>query len=118
MSLIKLSSLCVCASFPLQLLRESIAEHKPHIDKLLKIGPQLAELSLHEGATVTQRYTDAERRYLAIKEEVKGRATALDEAVSQSAQVHHRAFLCLDDRPGSKCCFLFHTGDSEGFDVA
>ncbi|XP_008298970.1 microtubule-actin cross-linking factor 1, partial [Stegastes partitus] len=71
----------------MRLLRESIAEHKPHIDKLLKIGPQLAELSLHEGATVMQRYTDAERRYLAIKEDVKGRATALDEAVSQSAQL-------------------------------
>ncbi|XP_028278050.1 microtubule-actin cross-linking factor 1 isoform X18 [Parambassis ranga] len=71
----------------MRLLRESIAEHKPHIDKLLKIGPQLAELSLHEGASVTQRYAVAERRYLAIKEEVKGRATALDEAVSQSAQL-------------------------------
>uniref|UniRef100_A0A3Q2EFL7 Microtubule-actin cross-linking factor 1-like n=1 Tax=Cyprinodon variegatus TaxID=28743 RepID=A0A3Q2EFL7_CYPVA len=71
----------------MRLLRESIAEHKPHIDKLLKIGPQLAELSLQEGETVRQRYTQAERRYLAIKEEVKGRAGALDEAVSQSAQV-------------------------------
>lgn len=77
-------------SLPLQLLRESIAEHKPHIDKLLKIGPQLAELSLQEGATVTQRYSEAERRYLAIKEGVKGRATTLDEAVSQSSQVRHR----------------------------
>ncbi|XP_053274077.1 LOW QUALITY PROTEIN: microtubule-actin cross-linking factor 1, isoforms 6/7-like, partial [Pleuronectes platessa] len=71
----------------MRLLRESIAEHKPHIDKLLKIGPRLAELSLQEGATLTQRYTRSERRYLAIKEEVKGRATALDEAVSQSAQL-------------------------------
>ncbi|XP_039977308.1 microtubule-actin cross-linking factor 1 isoform X6 [Xiphias gladius] len=71
----------------MRLLRESIAEHKPHIDKLLKIGPQLAKLSLQEGASVTQRYAEAERRYLAIKEEVKGRATALDEAVSQSAQL-------------------------------
>ncbi|MED6294289.1 Microtubule-actin cross-linking factor 1, isoforms 1/2/3/5, partial [Characodon lateralis] len=70
----------------MRLLRESIAEHKPHIDKLLKIGPQLAELSLQEGATVTQRYIEAERRYLAIKEEVKSRAGALDEAVSQSTQ--------------------------------
>ncbi|XP_031151474.1 microtubule-actin cross-linking factor 1 isoform X29 [Sander lucioperca] len=71
----------------MRLLRESIAEHKPHIDKLLKIGPQLAELSLQEGATVTQRYSEAERRYLAIKEGVKGRATTLDEAVSQSSQL-------------------------------
>lgn len=38
---------------------------------------------------MTQRYMAAERRYLAIKEEVKGRAAALDEAVSQSAQVRH-----------------------------
>lgn len=71
----------------LQLLRESIAEHKPHIDKLLKIGPQLAELSVQEGAALRQRYSEAERRYLAIKEDVKCRAAALDEAFSQSAQV-------------------------------
>ncbi|XP_034747886.1 microtubule-actin cross-linking factor 1 isoform X12 [Etheostoma cragini] len=71
----------------MRLIRESIAEHKPHIDKLLKIGPQLAELSLQEGATLTQRYLEAERRYLAIKEMVKGRATTLDEAVSQSSQL-------------------------------
>lgn len=68
-------------------MRESIAEHKPHIDKLLKIGPQLAELSAQEGTTIRQRYTDAEKRYITIKEDVKARATALDEAVSQSMQV-------------------------------
>lgn len=72
----------------IQLLRESIAEHKPHIDKLMKIGPQLAELSAQEGQTVRQRFTSAEQRYQAIKDEVKGRAAALDEAVSQSTQVH------------------------------
>ncbi|XP_045082276.1 microtubule-actin cross-linking factor 1-like isoform X10 [Coregonus clupeaformis] len=71
----------------MRLLRESISEHKPHIDKLLKIGPQLAALSHQEGATVRQRYSDAEKRYVAIKEVVKGRATTLDEAVSQSAQL-------------------------------
>lgn len=87
---VRFLSMFLISCLALQLLRESIAEHKPHIDKLLKIGPQLAELSLQEGATVTQRYTEAERRYLAIKEGVKGRATSLDEAVSQSAQVSHR----------------------------
>lgn len=80
----------LCSVNPFQLIRESIAEHKPHIDKLLKIGPQLAELSVLEGETVRQRYTEAGKRYLAIKEGVKGRATTLDEAVSQSAQVQHR----------------------------
>lgn len=54
---------------------------------MLKIGPQLAELSAQEGATVRQRFNEAERRYIRIKEDVKSRATALDEAVSQSVQV-------------------------------
>ncbi|KAJ0055113.1 hypothetical protein NL108_009860, partial [Boleophthalmus pectinirostris] len=85
----------------MRLLRESIAEHKPHIDKLLKIGPQLAELSLHDGETVTQRYNEAERRYIAIKEEVKGRATTLDEAVSQSAQFHDKMDPLLETLEGA-----------------
>ncbi|XP_073339006.1 microtubule-actin cross-linking factor 1 [Pagrus major] len=85
----------------MRLLRESIAEHKPHIDKLLKIGPQLAELSLQEGASVIQRYTEAERRYLAIKEGVKGRAIALDEAVSQSAQFHDKMDPLLETLEGA-----------------
>ncbi|XP_077362461.1 microtubule-actin cross-linking factor 1 isoform X5 [Festucalex cinctus] len=74
----------------MRLLRESIAEHKPHIDKLLKIGPPLAELSATEGSRVMQCYGEAERRYVAIKEEVKSRAALLDEAVSQSAQFHDK----------------------------
>ncbi|XP_060948240.1 microtubule-actin cross-linking factor 1 isoform X2 [Limanda limanda] len=85
----------------MRLLRESIAEHKPHIDKLLKIGPQLAQLSVQQGATVTQRYAKSEKRYLAIKEEVKGRATALDEAVSQSAQFHDKMDPLLETLEGA-----------------
>ncbi|KAG7271174.1 hypothetical protein CRUP_025489 [Coryphaenoides rupestris] len=85
----------------MRLLRESIAEHKPHIDKLLKIGPQMAQLSAQEGPSVTQRYTDSERRYLAIKEEVKGRAGSLDEAVSQSAQFHDKMDPLLETLEGA-----------------
>ncbi|XP_051728258.1 microtubule-actin cross-linking factor 1 isoform X19 [Ctenopharyngodon idella] len=85
----------------MRLLRESISEHKPHIDKLLKIGPQLAELSAQEGATVRQRYNEAERRYINIKEEVKSRATALDEAVSQSAQFHDKMDPLLETLEGA-----------------
>uniref|UniRef100_A0A8C1JHJ0 Microtubule actin crosslinking factor 1 n=1 Tax=Cyprinus carpio TaxID=7962 RepID=A0A8C1JHJ0_CYPCA len=85
----------------MRLLRESISEHKPHIDKLLKIGPQLAELSAQEGATLRQRYNEAERRYLNIKEEVKSRATALDEAVSQSVQFHDKMDPLLETLEGA-----------------
>ncbi|KAF4073878.1 hypothetical protein AMELA_G00248250 [Ameiurus melas] len=85
----------------MRLLRESIAEHKPHIDKVLKIGPQLAELSAQEGAKLRQRFSEAERRYLAIKEDVKGRAAALDEAFSQSAQFHDKMDPLLETLEGA-----------------
>ncbi|XP_031450615.1 microtubule-actin cross-linking factor 1 isoform X12 [Phasianus colchicus] len=68
-------------------LRESIAEHKPHIDKLLKIGPQLKDLNPEEGEMVQKKYSAAEAMYAKIKEEVCQRALALDEAVSQSTQI-------------------------------
>ncbi|XP_042743803.1 microtubule-actin cross-linking factor 1-like isoform X4 [Lagopus leucura] len=68
-------------------LRESIAEHKPHIDKLLKIGPQLKDLNPEEGEMVQKKYLAAEAMYARIKEEVCQRALALDEAVSQSTQI-------------------------------
>ncbi|NXD11395.1 MACF1 factor, partial [Nothocercus nigrocapillus] len=68
-------------------LRESIAEHKPYIDKLLKIGPQLKDLNPEEGDVLQKKYTMAEATFAKIKEEVCQRALALDEAVSQSIQV-------------------------------
>ncbi|XP_062486951.1 microtubule-actin cross-linking factor 1 isoform X14 [Pezoporus occidentalis] len=71
-------------------LRESIAEHKPHIDKLLKIGPQLKDLNPEEGEMVQKKYCTAEAMYARIKEEVCQRALALDEAVSQSTQFHDK----------------------------
>ncbi|XP_054854823.1 microtubule-actin cross-linking factor 1 isoform X6 [Eublepharis macularius] len=71
-------------------LRESIAEHKPHIDKLLKIGPQLKELNPEEGEMVQEKYSLAEATYSRIKEEVRQRALALDEAISQSTQFHDK----------------------------
>ncbi|XP_054026388.1 microtubule-actin cross-linking factor 1 isoform X17 [Dryobates pubescens] len=71
-------------------LRESIAEHKPHIDKLLKIGPQLKDLNPEEGEMVQEKYSTAEAMYARIKEEVCQRALALDEAVSQSTQFHDK----------------------------
>nr|XP_028594936.1 microtubule-actin cross-linking factor 1 isoform X33 [Podarcis muralis] len=68
-------------------LRELIAEHKPHIDKLLKIGPQLSELNPEEGEMVKEKYLTAEAMYSRIKEDVRQRALAMDEAVSQSTQI-------------------------------
>ncbi|XP_078093960.1 microtubule-actin cross-linking factor 1 isoform X3 [Mustelus asterias] len=71
-------------------LRESISEHKPHIDKLMKIGPQLMVLNPDESKMVHEKYTTAEALYAKIKQDARQRALALDEAISQSAQFHDK----------------------------
>ncbi|XP_074254260.1 dystonin isoform X22 [Saimiri boliviensis] len=71
-------------------LRELIAEHKPHIDKMNKTGPQLLELSPGEGFSIQEKYVAADTLYSQIKENVKKRAVALDEAISQSTQFHDK----------------------------
>ncbi|XP_031758907.1 dystonin isoform X7 [Xenopus tropicalis] len=71
-------------------LRELIAEHKPHIDKMNKTGPQLLDLSPEEGFFIQEKYVSADTLYSEIKEVVKKRAIYLDEAISQSAQFHDK----------------------------
>ncbi|XP_061479015.1 dystonin isoform X31 [Rhineura floridana] len=71
-------------------LRELIAEHKPHIDKMNKTGPQLLELSPREGFLIQEKYVAADALYNRIKEDVRKRAHALDEAISQSTQFHDK----------------------------
>ncbi|XP_061410237.1 microtubule-actin cross-linking factor 1-like isoform X2 [Lethenteron reissneri] len=80
----------------LRQLRESIAEHKPYVDKLKKIGPQLEELSLSEGPALREKYTGAERLFEAIREDVRLRALGLDEALSQSSQFHDKMDVMLE----------------------
>ncbi|XP_078255159.1 dystonin isoform X4 [Rhinoraja longicauda] len=74
----------------LRQMRELIAEHKPHIDKMNKTGPQLLELSPREGLAIQQKYTAADALYSKVKEAVKLRALSLDEAISQSTQFHDK----------------------------
>ncbi|XP_073690782.1 dystonin [Garra rufa] len=74
----------------LRQMRELIAEHKPHIDKMNKTGPQLVELSTTEGAPIREKYVAADKLYSQLKVDVKHRATALDEAISKSTQFHDK----------------------------
>lgn len=77
-------------------MRELIAEHKPHIDKMNKTGPQLVELSPTEGVPIREKYEAAEKLYSQLKVDVKHRAAALDEAISKSTQVHFTGVIfCL-----------------------
>ena len=70
-----------------QNLREAMAEHKPHVDKLNKLGPQLAALSDAEGPSVRHTYESVTSVYGEIRHEVQQRAVGLDKALSQSSQV-------------------------------
>ncbi|XP_054655058.1 dystonin isoform X8 [Dunckerocampus dactyliophorus] len=74
----------------LRQMRELIAEHKPHIDKMNKTGPQLLELSPEEGIPIREKYTTAEHLYTQLKADVKQRAANLDEAISKSTQFHDK----------------------------
>lgn len=68
-------------------MRELIAEHKPHIDKMNKTGPQLLDLSPVEGEPIREKYTATDKLYTQLKADVTHRAGALDEAISKSTQV-------------------------------
>ncbi|XP_017164339.1 dystonin isoform X15 [Poecilia reticulata] len=74
----------------LRQMRELIAEHKPHIDKMNKTGPQLLELSPVEGVPIREKYTTADQLYTKLKADVKERAASLDEAISKSTQFHDK----------------------------
>uniref|UniRef100_A0A673BHL4 Dystonin n=1 Tax=Sphaeramia orbicularis TaxID=375764 RepID=A0A673BHL4_9TELE len=74
----------------LRQMRELIAEHKPHIDKMNKTGPQLLELSPVEGVPIREKYIAADQLYTQLKADVKQRAATLDEAISKSTQFHDK----------------------------
>ncbi|XP_028843818.1 dystonin isoform X8 [Denticeps clupeoides] len=74
----------------LRQMRELIAEHKPHIDKMNKTGPQLLELSPVEGLPIREKYTTTDKIYAQLKADVKQRAGALDEAMSKCTQFHDK----------------------------
>ncbi|XP_040905346.1 dystonin isoform X2 [Toxotes jaculatrix] len=74
----------------LRQMRELIAEHKPHIDKMNKTGPQLLELSPVEGVPIREKYTATDQLYSKLKADVKQRAATLDEAISKSTQFHDK----------------------------
>ncbi|KAF4105424.1 hypothetical protein G5714_013086 [Onychostoma macrolepis] len=80
----------------LRQMRELIAEHKPHIDKMNKTGPQLVELSPTEGAPIREKYEATDKLYSQLKVDVKHRAATLDEAISKSTQFHDKIYPMLE----------------------
>ncbi|XP_068423332.1 dystonin isoform X15 [Clinocottus analis] len=74
----------------LRQMRELISEHKPHIDKMNKTGPQLLELSPVEGVPIREKYTATDQLYSKLKADVKQKAATLDESISKSTQFHDK----------------------------
>lgn len=52
-----------------------------------KTGPQLVEISPLEGEPIREKFQVTDKLYTQLKADVKSRAAALDDAISQSTQV-------------------------------
>lgn len=89
-------------------MRELISEHKPHIDKMNKTGPQLLELSPVEGEPIREKYTVTDQLYTKLKADVKERAATLDEAISKSTQVRSSCSLGVSKEMFDFSCSFFN----------
>lgn len=65
-----------------QVLVQSIAEHKPLVDKLTKTGEALMRLTNEEDALKVQEILDSDNaRYAALRSELRQRQQALEKAL-------------------------------------
>ncbi|KAI8432884.1 hypothetical protein MSG28_013810 [Choristoneura fumiferana] len=70
-----------------KMLQQSIAGHKPLVDKLVKTGEALARLCGEEDAAKVQDVVEADcERYNALKAELRTRQQALEQALQESSQ--------------------------------
>ncbi|XP_073962871.1 microtubule-actin cross-linking factor 1, isoforms 6/7-like [Choristoneura fumiferana] len=70
-----------------EMLQQSIAGHKPLVDKLVKTGEALARLCGEEDAAKVQDVVEADcERYNALKAELRTRQQALEQALQESSQ--------------------------------
>lgn len=68
-------------------LMQSIADHKPLLDKLNKTGEALAALVAEDDAAKISELLDADnQRYAALKNELRDRQNALEKALQESSQ--------------------------------
>lgn len=64
-----------------QLLVQSITEHKPLVDKLTKTGEALIRLTNEDGAKVQEILDSDNARYAALRSELRLRQQALEKAL-------------------------------------
>lgn len=74
---------------------QSVSEHKALVDKLNKTGAALKKLcSSEEGAKVQDIMDSDNKRYNALKDILRERQNALEEAMQATSQVKYK-FLCI-----------------------
>uniref|UniRef100_A0A8C1SSB6 Microtubule actin crosslinking factor 1 n=1 Tax=Cyprinus carpio TaxID=7962 RepID=A0A8C1SSB6_CYPCA len=73
----------------LQGIRESIAEHKPLIARLIMLAQRLSDLNAVQGLEFCQKARDTEEQHLAIRDRVREAAGVLEESLPRYTQVTH-----------------------------
>ncbi len=72
-------------------MKQSVAEKQAHVDKLNKIGPELAKLSPGSGArSVEAKLADVIKRYDDVKEEVNSTGDKLFDRLQRTSSVSIR----------------------------
>uniref|UniRef100_A0A8C1P0N8 Uncharacterized protein n=1 Tax=Cyprinus carpio TaxID=7962 RepID=A0A8C1P0N8_CYPCA len=70
----------------LQGIRESIAEHKPLIARLIMLAQRLSDLNAVQGLEFCQKARDTEEQHLAIRDRVREAAGVLEESLPRYTQ--------------------------------
>ena len=69
-------------------MKQSVAEKQAHVDKLNKIGPELAKLSPGAGARLVEgKLAEDNKRYNDVKDEVNKRGDKLFDRLQRTASV-------------------------------
>uniref|UniRef100_A0A9J8BD07 Uncharacterized protein n=1 Tax=Cyprinus carpio carpio TaxID=630221 RepID=A0A9J8BD07_CYPCA len=89
----------------LQGIRESIAEHKPLIARLIMLAQRLSDLNTAQGQEFCQKARDTEEQHLAIRDRVREAAGVLEESLPRYTQLNERMTL-IGERLERLCSHL------------
>ncbi|XDV39723.1 hypothetical protein PO909_008917 [Leuciscus waleckii] len=89
----------------LQGIRESIAEHKPLIARLIMLAQRLSDLNTAQGQEFCQKARDTEEQHLSIRDRVREAAGVLEESLPRYTQLNERMTL-IGERLERLCSHL------------